>query len=81
MIRAKPVHAEGLLYVGTEAGTLYALDAETGQQRWAFEADASILSSPDVAEGTVYVSALGDTVYALDAQSGVQRWTVNPSKR
>src|SRR6185503_13323344 len=35
---ATPVYAFGLLYVGTPYGKVIALDPETGQERWAFDA-------------------------------------------
>lgn len=42
---------EPRLYVGDEAGTLYALDRDTGAVRWTFQAAGPILSSPAVATG------------------------------
>lgn len=33
-----PVYADGLLYIGTPYGKAIALDAETGQERWSFDA-------------------------------------------
>ena len=42
---------EPRLYVGDEAGTLYALDRDTGAIRWTFQAEGPILSSPAVATG------------------------------
>jgi len=35
---ATPVHAFGLLYIGTPYGKVIALDPETGKERWAFDA-------------------------------------------
>ena len=42
---------EPRLYVGDQAGTLYAIERATGLVRWRFEADGPIASSPAVATG------------------------------
>ena len=35
---ATPIYSEGLLYIGTPYGKAIALDPETGQERWSFDA-------------------------------------------
>jgi outer membrane protein assembly factor BamB len=52
-------------------GTLVALDAATGTERW--RRDAGGRSSPAVVGDTVYLSGR-DFVYALDAATGEQHW-------
>ena len=66
---------------GTIAGgTLGARQANAqqlapGDQRWAFETDASIgTSSPAVVRGTVYVGGTDGNLYAVEAASGEQQW-------
>jgi outer membrane protein assembly factor BamB len=81
MIRAAATVVDGQLYVGTEAGTMYGLDAATGQQLWQATLGNGIFTAAAVSDDTVYVNTFGDALYALDAVSGVQRWTVTPSKR
>ena len=72
------------------AGYLYAVDAESGQQRWRFETRGSVHSSPTVADGVVYFGsgigedaayfredptiAVGGRLYAVDTKSGEERW-------
>ena len=58
--------AEGTVFVGSGDTNLYAVDAATGEQEWAFETDAQVYSSPTVAEGTVFVGSLGGNLYAVD---------------
>lgn len=43
------------LYVGTDAGTLYALDASTGATRWTTSVGAPIADAPALANGLAYV--------------------------
>ena len=72
---------DGTVYLGMIDGNLdggkgsaYALDADTGEQRWKTELTGMPTVSPAVADGTVYV---GDTsnVHALDAETGAIRWS------
>jgi outer membrane protein assembly factor BamB len=57
--------ADGTVYVGSADDNLYAVDAATGDQRWAFETGDVVYSSPTVADGTVYVGSYDDNLYAV----------------
>ncbi|HEY7032088.1 MAG TPA: PQQ-binding-like beta-propeller repeat protein [Thermomicrobiales bacterium] len=80
-IAGAPAVVDGVLYVGSADGNLYALDAVTGQERWRFEAGAGIASSPAVVDGTVYVgvgdSTMNAFVLAVDAATGRERWRLD----
>jgi serine/threonine-protein kinase len=54
--------------------TLRALDAATGEEKWAFPTDNKIWSTPVVQSGVVYFGSLDHHVYALDAASGAKKW-------
>ncbi len=58
-----PVVAGDTVYAGSRDGTLYAVAATTGDERWRFQFD-STTSAAAVVGGIVYISA-GDGVYAL----------------
>ena len=58
---------DGIVYIGSDNGTVYALDAATGHPRWTYP-DAGGPSPPVVAGGTVYAGSDGH-VYALQAAS------------
>jgi len=68
-----PVVAEGLVLIGASQ-SLFALDAETGEQRWAFDVQAPIASSAAVAGTTVYVADL-TRLYAIDLETGTESWS------
>lgn len=53
---------------------LFAIDAETGQQKWKFKV-AGPCRSPVIADGIIYVGSLGN-LYAVDARSGLQKWVL-----
>ena len=72
---SSPAIADGVVYVGSEDGRLYALDAATGQEKWSFKTDGEVYSSPAVAGGMVYVGSGDERLYALDARTGQEKWT------
>jgi outer membrane protein assembly factor BamB len=77
-----PAVVEGSVYISSDDGALYALDAETGAIRWCWKTLAAIVfSSPTAVDGIVYVSDSGGWVYALDATDGGHLWSRNVSAR
>lgn len=71
-----PAVVGGMVYVGSNDGKVYALDAITGQQKWAASVGGRLDSSPAVVNGVVYVNSSNGNVYALDAATGQQKWFV-----
>lgn len=65
---------------GIEYSKLYALDADSGYERWSMESDATFVSyaanAPVVADGNVYIlDNVGDgVVHAVDTESGRINW-------
>jgi eukaryotic-like serine/threonine-protein kinase len=73
-IVASPVLAEGVVYVASLDGHLYAVDESTGQEKWNFKSSRPIASSPAVAGGSLYfVSGVGALV-AIDVETGKPKW-------
>jgi polyvinyl alcohol dehydrogenase (cytochrome) len=83
--RSQPAVAYGAVYVGSQDGTVYALDEETGCVRWTFRASAEvrtavIVESPAAARRhagppLVYFGDLLARVYAVEAFTGKLRWS------
>jgi outer membrane protein assembly factor BamB len=70
--------ANGVVYVGSDDGNVYALNASTGAPLWSFATgDAIYRSSPAVANGVVYVGSAHGNYYALSASTGAQLWNFN----
>ena len=44
----------GIVYVGSLDGYLYAVNLDTGQVKWKYQATDEIKSSPSVSENTIY---------------------------
>lgn len=74
------------VYVGHANGTMYALNAETGEQLWSYTVDqigpcsvylslgCLLASSAAVENGIVYFGSGNGFVYALDAATGALQW-------
>ncbi len=58
------------VYFGSWNNTIYALDAETGKEKWTFLTGDRILSSPVIADGLVCVGCMDGHFYCLDAYKG-----------
>jgi outer membrane protein assembly factor BamB len=67
---ASPAVANGVVYVGSSDGKVYALNAATGAQEWAYTTGANADSSPAVANGVVYVGSEDGNVYAFSLPGG-----------
>jgi polyvinyl alcohol dehydrogenase (cytochrome) len=84
--RSQPVVAGNTVYVGSQDGTIYALDLNSGCARWAYKADAEVRSGLTIATTEPEDSENGPraffgdfvgNVYALDARSGALIWKSN----
>ncbi|MCY3018079.1 MAG: PQQ-binding-like beta-propeller repeat protein [Planctomycetota bacterium] len=78
---AEPIVAEGLVFLGTFAGNLRALDAETGKEVWKLDLGAPIHHSPAYAEGKVFAATMGGKVSAVEAKTGKEAWAFKAEKR
>lgn len=81
-IQSSPAVVGGMVFVGSRDGHLYAVDAETGRQRWTTDHEMSwVNSSPAVAGGLVFAGSSDNRfVQAVDAASGKERWRI-PTER
>jgi len=66
----------GVVYVGSSDGHLYALNASNGTARWLYNTGTNIYSTPAISNGIVYFGSgyRGKDVYALHASDGSVRW-------
>ncbi|MDY6765644.1 MAG: PQQ-binding-like beta-propeller repeat protein, partial [Halobacteria archaeon] len=53
---------------------LYALDAETGKEKWKYRVPSVPNSTPKVVGGTVYFTTENGVVHAVDATEGEKTW-------
>jgi len=78
--RVEAIVAGGKVFVGTQSGTLWALDADTGRVAWKKSDCGPILHSPSAADGRVFFGDASRTLWCLDASTGRVRWTFESGK-
>jgi len=81
--RSQPTIAGGTVFVGSQNGTIYALDAKSGCVRWSYRASAEVRTAVSISswgegeENPRPVAYFGDILaraYAIDAQTGELLW-------
>ncbi|MEI9815213.1 MAG: PQQ-binding-like beta-propeller repeat protein [Acidobacteriota bacterium] len=78
-VMGQPSIVDGRVYVGSDTGQVYALDAATGCTVWTYKAAAGVRTAVTIAKvsDTRTAAFFGDTrgkVYAVDATTGVEQW-------
>ena len=73
-IRSSPAIVDGVLYVGTLAGNLIAVDVESGSIVWTYAAGSPIYSSPAVEDGIVYFLSVDGMMHAVNVSDGSSSW-------
>lgn len=87
-LEATPIVVDGIMYTSGAWGSVYALDAKTGKERWKYkpEVDASyarraccdaVNRGVAVWEGKVYVGTLDGYLVCLDSDTGSVIWKMD----
>jgi len=75
---AQPVIAGGRVFVGSDGGVIYSLDAGSGCTHWYFQAAATVRAAITIAHTasgfTAFAGDRAGNVYALDATTGKLLW-------
>jgi eukaryotic-like serine/threonine-protein kinase len=62
------------VYIGSDDGNLYALNARNGSLLWQYTTGGPIKSTPCLANNTIYVGSNDKFLYAIDATTGALKW-------
>ncbi len=73
-VKSSPVAVDGLVYVGSHDGHVYAIDAVSGSEVWRHRTDARVSGSAAVVDGVVYIASEDGCLYALAAKDGKPLW-------
>jgi outer membrane protein assembly factor BamB len=79
-LNSSPAYAGGTIYIGSDGGYLYAVDAATGKRRWRaaafdhFGSREQFYATPTVGYGRVYAGNTDGSVYAFGARTGHLLW-------
>ena len=80
-IWADTLVSSGLVLVGSDDGALHALDANTGNERWAFRAAGAIRARPTRVADDVVFQADDGMLYRVGLADGAERWRVRVADR
>lgn len=78
---AQPTIVGGRIFVGSNGGTVYSLDASTGCVYWSYDAGGivrtaiSIVKSPKTSKWVAYFGDYHASMHAVDALTGREIWT------
>ena len=77
----QPTVAGGRIFIGSDNGFVYSIDAASGCVYWSYAAQGGVRTAITIARtGTRYAAYFGDVkanVYAIDAETGAQIWMKN----
>jgi polyvinyl alcohol dehydrogenase (cytochrome) len=83
-LRSQPAVYRGRIFVGSQDGSIYALDAASGCAHWTTTVQSQVRSGITVGEITgnpaIFFGDSAGYVYALDAASGKQLWRMRPEE-
>jgi outer membrane protein assembly factor BamB len=74
-VTSTPAIHNGNIFVGSDDGYLYCLNAATGAMVWEYNIGSATWSAPAVADGKVFFGAKDHTLYALDEATGGMVWS------
>jgi eukaryotic-like serine/threonine-protein kinase len=63
-----------ILYAGSLGNQMYALDTNSGEPIWTFDAEQSVWGTSILVDGNLLFSDDSGTIYALDAETGTTVW-------
>lgn len=73
-IFSSPIVHNGVVYIGSEDGFLYAIDEQSGKIKWKFKTGGAVHSSAAIFENTVYVGSFDGYYYAIDLNTARLKW-------
>ncbi len=79
-VSAAPLYAERTIFLGSSSGTLYAVDAATGKEKWTYAVGDSVHSSANRVvlaggrTGVIVVSQSDGVIHAVELATGKGEW-------
>jgi len=76
LLAGGPTAGFNKIFIGSENGKIYALDAQTGELVWQASIKGEIINAPAVDSGVVVVNSASGIMKAFNAENGVELWKV-----
>ena len=71
---ASPHTSDGLVFIGSADGNIYAIDMKTSKETWRFKTEHQVSSSPVVYKDALYCGSADGNLYCLEVHTGRMRW-------
>ena len=71
-----PVAGSDKVFIGSENGKIYALNAQTGEVIWQASIKGEIISSPAIDSGILVVNTASGIMKAYNAENGDELWSI-----
>ena len=75
-VDGSPIIQNGIIYVGSRDGHLYALDGQSQREVWRYNAGAALRSTPTLHGDTLFFGDDDGTMHAVQSTGGMGRWRV-----
>lgn len=73
-IFSSPVVSRNTVYVGSEDGYVYALNAATGKESWKFKTQGAVHTTPSLYAEQLYIGSFDGYYYCLNSKTGAEMW-------
>jgi outer membrane protein assembly factor BamB len=74
LVAGGPIAGLNKIYLGTENGDIFALDAETGELVWQAKIKGEIITPPAIDSGILVVNSASGLLKGFDANTGKELW-------
>jgi outer membrane protein assembly factor BamB len=76
LLAGGPIVGENKVFIGSENGKVYALDAQSGELAWQADSKGEIISAPAVDSGILIVNTASGIMKAFNADNGEELWKI-----
>jgi len=76
LLSGGPTAGLNKVFIGSENGKIYALDAQTGELSWEASIKGEVINAPAIDSGVVVVNSASGIMKALNADNGEELWKI-----
>ena len=76
LLSGGPTAGVNKVFIGSENGKVYALDAQTGELSWEVNIKGEVINAPAIESGVVVVNSASGVMKALNADNGEELWKI-----
>lgn len=77
LLSGGPIAGLNKIFIGSENGKIYSLDAETGEVLWEQKIKGEVINAPAFESGLVVVNSASGIMKALDVENGEEVWKID----